>query len=59
MLFFKDISIHKSPSVIQVDQEALGYPQRPRQAQPWGVQQVQPKYVKNLSGACLYTIFQR
>ena len=28
-------------------QEALGYPQRPRQAQPWGVQQVQLESIKN------------
>ena len=32
--------------MIQVDQEALGHPQRPRQAHPGGVQQVQLKSIK-------------
>ena len=45
--------------MIQGDQDALGHPQRPRQAQPWCVQQVQVMSIKNLYGTCLYTIFQR
>ena len=47
MLFFKDKSISNSPSVIQGDQEALGHPQRPRQAQPRRVQQVPIMFIKN------------
>ena len=30
----------------QGDLRALGYPQRPRQAQPWGVQQVPFIFIK-------------
>ena len=46
MLFFKDKSISNSPSVIQGDQEALGHPQRPRQAQPRRVQQIPVMFIK-------------
>ena len=47
ILFFKGKSIKNGPSVIQGDQDALGHPQRPRQAQPWGVQQVPLMFIKN------------
>ena len=40
ILSFKDKSILNGPSVIQDDQDALGHPQQPREAQPWRVQQV-------------------
>ena len=43
----------------QGDQDALGHPQRPRQGQPWGVQQVPVMYIKNWHDTCLYAIFQR
>ena len=46
-------------SVIQGDQDALGHPQRPRQAQPWWVQQVLLMFIKNWHDICLYAIFQR
>ena len=45
--------------MIKGDQDALGHPQRPRQAQPWGVQQVPVMNIKIWHGTCLYTIFQR
>ena len=44
--FFKDKSILNSSSVIQGEKVALGHPQRPRQAQPWGVQQVPFIFIK-------------
>ena len=37
MLFFKDKSILNGLSMIKGDQDALGHPQRPCQAQPWRV----------------------
>ena len=40
------------------DLRALGHPQWPRQAQPWGVQQVPFILIKILYGAWLYTILQ-
>ena len=41
----------------QGDLKALGHPQRPRQAQPWGVQQAPFIFIiKNWHSACLYTI---
>ena len=58
-LFFKDKLILNGPSVIQGDQDVPGHPQRPRQAQPWGEQQVPLMSMKNLYGTCLYSIFQR
>ena len=45
--------------MIQGDQDALGHPQRPRQAQPWGVYQVPVMIIKILHGTGLYTIFHR
>ena len=42
----------------QGDLKALGNPQRPRQAQPWGEQQVPFIFIKNWHGARLYTIFK-
>ena len=39
--------------------EALGHPQRPRQAQVWRVQQVLVMFIKNWHGTCLYAIFQK
>ena len=43
----------------QGDQDALGHPQRPRQGQPWGVQQVPLMFIKNWHDTCLNAIFQR
>ena len=45
--------------MIQGDQEALGQPQQPRQAQPRRVQQVPVMFIKNWHDTCLYAIFQR
>ena len=53
-LFFKDKSIENGPCMIQGDQEALRHPQRPRQAQPLGVQQVPLMSINYLYGTCLY-----
>ena len=48
MQFFNlDNAIQNDPSVIQGDQDALGHPQRHRQAQPWEVQQVSVMFTKN------------
>ena len=43
----------------QGDLRALGHPQRPRQAQPWGVQQVPVMFIKNWNDTCLYAVIQR
>ena len=47
ILFFSYILIENGPSVIQGDQDDLGHTQRPRQAQPWGFQQVPLMFIKN------------
>ena len=44
--------------MIQGDQDALGYPQRPRLAQLWGVQQVPVMSIKSWYCACSYTILK-
>ena len=49
MLFFKEIDLKWS----QVDQDALGHPQRHRQAQLRRVQQVPVMFIKILHVTCL------
>ena len=56
MLFFKDKSIENGPSLIQGDQDALGHPQRPRQAQPRPVQQVPVMFIK-IDMTLVYMLF--
>ena len=47
ILLFTDKLILNGPRVIQVDQDTLGHPQRPSQAQRWGVQEIPLMYFKN------------
>ena len=60
MQFFNlDNSIQNDPSVIQGDQDALRHPQRPQQAQPWGVQQVPVIFINILYGVFYFTKINR